>query len=357
MRVGIVGLCNVKGGTGIGRVVEHLGRELADSAEVVGGELTASHLPVLRNVPTGFRFEQPVDAIIVPQLTGAAAARGAAPIPVLVTIHDLGIVDCSEDRRAANLISRTLIRRYLSGLNHAARLMCVSSFTASRLLHYYPALESKVRVARPAASFSPAVLQMSVSEARIQLLPIVNLTGRTVILYVGSEHPRKRLGTMLRGFVDLAKALPGALLVKVGTAGKGEWRQETLRTATSPGLRIGVDVVILDLVDDPTLHLLYRSADVYVSASAYEGFGLPLLEAMAAGTPVVATKTASHPEVLGNAGILVDSDGRFLARGILDALDNREGLGRRCRDRAAEFSWTSFGAAYVRELELVIPRS
>jgi glycosyltransferase involved in cell wall biosynthesis len=92
-------------------------------------------------------------------------------------------------------------------------------------------------------------------------------------------------------------------------------------------------------VEREELASLYRGAACLVFASRYEGFGLPVLEAMASGTPVVAVRSSSIPEVAGGAAVLVERDAEALAAGIEQALSDRERLRAAGLERAAQFSW------------------
>src|SRR5207249_8318392 len=117
-----------------------------------------------------------------------------------------------------------------------------------------------------------------------------------LLIYVGSEIPRKNMALLLRVFRQVKNRHPAARLLKVGGAGHPRWRAATLRLAGELNLQIGEDLLILDRIDDALLADAYRAADVFVSASLYEGFGLPALEALALGTPVVVTDCGAFPE-------------------------------------------------------------
>src|SRR5262249_14493042 len=122
-----------------------------------------------------------------------------------------------------------------------------------------------------------------------------------LILYVGTLEPRKNLPTLIRAFAAI-RAATGATLVIAG--GRGWFYDEIFRTVRELGLTDAVRFP--GYVPDAELALWYNSARVFVYPSLYEGFGLPALEALACGVPVVAANTSALPEVVGDAGLLVD---------------------------------------------------
>ena len=161
--------------------------------------------------------------------------------------------------------------------------------------------------------------------------------GIPIVLSVGTEHPRKNLPGLLRSFQGVSDR---AVLVKVGRP-RTPQRGELLALASSLGIRDRVR--FLDVVPEPDLPALYSAATVLAFPSLYEGFGLPPLEAMACGTPVVVARTSSVPEVVGDAGLYVEpkDDAAFaeaLGR-VLDDPELRTALAGKGRERAAGFGW------------------
>lgn len=161
------------------------------------------------------------------------------------------------------------------------------------------------------------------------------------LLAVGALHPRKNLARTLEAFTRLGG---GARLVIVGPP---SWGADATLEGVLAGSRDHPNVRYTGFVDDATLDALYRHATALVFPSLYEGFGLPALEAMARGTPVIASATSSLPEVVGDAGLLVDptsTDAIASAmRRVLDDADLRRDLSVRGLERAAGFRWTDTG--------------
>jgi Glycosyltransferase len=164
------------------------------------------------------------------------------------------------------------------------------------------------------------------------------------ILYVGSEQPRKNFQSVIRAFQSLKNTynLEGIKLVKVGRPQIGEDDRKAIFDLIGE-LGLAKDVFFMDYVPEEDLPSMYNLADLFVYPSLYEGFGLPPLEAMACGTPVVTSNTSSLPEVVGDAGIMVDPlDVDALADSMHQVLTDdvlHEKLRNMGIARAREFSW------------------
>lgn len=160
------------------------------------------------------------------------------------------------------------------------------------------------------------------------------------ILYVGTIEPRKNLGRLLRAYVQLRqeRRIPHRLVI---AGGLGWLYGAVLREIED--LASQHEVVFLGRIPDEDLPYLYGLADLFVFPSLYEGFGIPVLEAMASGVPVVCSNTSSLPEVVGDAGVMVPPDDvAALARAIGDLLEDptrRALLRQRGIERAHRFSW------------------
>lgn len=175
---------------------------------------------------------------------------------------------------------------------------------------------------------------------------------RPYLLYVGAIHPRKNLDTLLRAFGILKgeHGIPHELRV----VGAKRWMHGgTLEVARREG--VADDTRMLGTVPDEELARLYADADVFVYPSFYEGFGLPVLEAMASGTPVVTSDVSSLPEVAGDAALLVDPyDERELAgaiRRILSDSPLASALRERGLARATTFDWRTHAGIVLQSLE------
>ncbi|MEW6592549.1 MAG: glycosyltransferase family 1 protein [Candidatus Hadarchaeota archaeon] len=162
-----------------------------------------------------------------------------------------------------------------------------------------------------------------------------------VVMYSGTEEFRKNVPVLLKAFYKIKKKLPGVKLVKVGKAGSKVGRAGISSLIDQLGLQN--DVTFFDYVPENELPKFYNSADVFVFPSSYEGFGLPPLEAMACGVPVVTSNAASLPEVVGDAGIMKNSQD---VSGFADAIYNvltddglSDSFAKKGLKRAKSFSW------------------
>ena len=205
-------------------------------------------------------------------------------------------------------------------------IFCNSRFTADDVHALLGVAQDRLQVARPGLSRG-----LSPDGPRREL-------GRPYVLSVATLEPRKNLGALLDAHALLDG---GPALAVAGAAGWGE--QPALDRA---------EVIRLGFVDDDELGELYRGAAAFVYPSRFEGFGMPIVEAMACGTPVVASSHPSMDEACGDAAVRVDPDDpAAIAAGIRRALDTRDELVRKGLEHARGFSWRSVGETFLRGYE------
>ncbi len=172
------------------------------------------------------------------------------------------------------------------------------------------------------------------------------------ILFVGTIQPRKNLGDLIEVFKGLKslKRIPHQLVI----VGREGWLSKDLRKNQA----MDSDIRFVGEVADEELPLFYHAAELFVSPSSYEGFGLTCLESMVSGTPVVTYRSSSLPEVVGDAGIMVEpGDKEALAQAILDLI-SKEGLRKELiekgRERARQFSWEDTARATLKVYQEVL---
>ncbi|MCS6772600.1 MAG: glycosyltransferase family 1 protein [Anaerolineae bacterium] len=223
-------------------------------------------------------------------------------------------------------------------LRRADAIICVSEHTKRDAVKHYRVPEEKIRVIYEGVEphFSPDIPSATLRRVRERY----HLPDRFV-LFVGTIEPRKNLPVLFEAFQALREQAPD-LAEELLIVGKQGWLHEGVyRMVHELGLT-GL-VRFVGRVDDEDLPALYRLASVMAFPSLYEGFGLPPLEAMACGTPVVASNAAAMPEVLGDAALLIPpTDPSEWTRALRSVLSNesvRRDLSQRGRQRAAQFDW------------------
>jgi glycosyltransferase involved in cell wall biosynthesis len=274
-------------------------------------------------------------------------------IPSVVTVHDCihllfpQYLPNAMALRYAQFVMGQAVRR-------SALVLTVSQASRADILRFYPATDpAKVHVVPNA--IDAELLQDPGEEERERVRERYQIRGRFV-LFAGNVKPHKNLERLIRAFA-IVRAQPGRNDLRLVLIGDDVSRYGSLRrTVEEAGVR--PDVRFFGFVPHKTLAALYRMASVFAFPSLYEGFGLPPLEAMACGTPVVTSRISSLPEVVGDGALLVDPyDEQSIADGIARALDEpglRRQLVERGLQRAACFSWErsvrDIHAGYLRAL-------
>jgi len=171
------------------------------------------------------------------------------------------------------------------------------------------------------------------------------------LLYVGNLLPHKNLQALMSAFALISMRYSQTLVI----AGRRDPRYYPSLEAQTRTLGIQARVRFLDYVPAKDLPALYAGAEVFVLPSLYEGFGLPVLEAMACGTPVIASRTSSIPEVAGDAAILIDPRNvhelSTAMEAVLGDAEMREAMRRKGLARAAQFSWSRMAMTILNILE------
>jgi glycosyltransferase involved in cell wall biosynthesis len=256
-----------------------------------------------------------------------AAVKG---VPVVHTVYDLSLLKHREKhpRERVMLFDFFFKRR----LPYATHVLTISEFMRQELLEELKLPEDRVTAAplAPEAVFHPRTPE--------QVEQVLSQAGwpSEYLLFVGTLEPRKNLPLLIQALAQAKTQIP---LILAGWQGWGEadWERELER------LNLRNRVVCTGYVDEETLACLYSGAAAFIYPSWYEGFGLPVLEAMACGCPVICSNTSSLPEVAGNAALLIDPrDAEGLAHALDELLGDsalRQSLSERGRMRAMEYSW------------------
>ncbi|GAB4259849.1 glycosyltransferase family 4 protein [Thermincola ferriacetica] len=256
--------------------------------------------------------------------------------PSVVTVHDLSFKLFPETFSMGKLLTkRTLITQ---SLQKAAQIIAVSENTKRDLVNLYGISPDKIHVVYNGVDhdlFKPVDRQKTKGFLRREY----GLeTG--YILYVGTLEPRKNLVNLLRAY-KLAREKFNISPQMVIAGSKGWLYKDIFKTVSDLGLNDSI--VFTGYIPDDHLPFFYNGASVFVYPSIYEGFGLPPLEAMACGTPVVVSNVSSLPEVVGDAGVTVSPDDiEAMAANISKVLKDRTAASyysKRGIERASLFTW------------------
>ena len=282
-----------------------------------------------------------------------AAALATAEVRV-VTVHD-----CIHLRFPEYLPHPSAIHyaRFMKGsaIRRARVVFTVSEASKRDILHFFPRTDpAKIEVVSNAIDADllepPDAEEIERVKERYQI-------AQRFILYAGNIKPHKNLPRLIEAFARL-RAMPGHEDVQLMIIGDEIGKTPELRRRVE-SFRLRPFVRFFGFVPESTLAALYRLATVFAFPSQFEGFGLPPLEAMACGTPVVTSNVSSLPEVVGDAAVLVDPhDGEAIAEGLCRVLDNpafANELREKGRIQARKFNWQESArktlAGYRRALE------
>ena len=265
------------------------------------------------------------------------------PLPLgsrsVAVVHDLSFVLHGQHTARRN---RQFLTRYVpTTIRKSQHIIAVSQNAKDEIVAYYGTDPDKITVITPAVDhdfFRP--------RPRPEIDAVTKKYGivKPYILYTGTIEPRKNIAGLLNAYAELSSDVRESFTM-VLAGGKG-WLDREIKTQLDT---LGqLDIVVTGYVPDEDLPALYSGASLFVYPSLYEGFGMPPLEAMACNTPVIASDNSSLPEVLGDAGILVDArDSTALARHIEKVLYDptlADELRRKGLARAEAFTWEASAA-------------
>jgi glycosyltransferase involved in cell wall biosynthesis len=288
------------------------------------------HLPLPVDLITG-----PVDLFHSPDYVLPPLSKGKK----VVTIHDLSFLRFPEG-------AEPRLRRYLSAavprsVGEADLVLGDSENTRQDIIEFFGVNPDTVEVVYPGVD--PAFRPIEDPHALDSARELYHLDF-PFILSVGTLEPRKNLTTLLDAYAALRSG--GDVDHKLVIAGGKGWLYDGIFSRAAE-LALKDDVVFLGYVAEEHLPALYCLSDLLVFPSLYEGFGLPPLEAMACGTPVISSDSSSLPEVVGQAALMVQAeDGETLAEAIKTLLADsglRKDLVGKGLSRAAEFTWRASG--------------
>jgi len=257
------------------------------------------------------------------------------PTKLVVTIHDLAFLDFSNYFTSRDLLRLKIITK--RAVQKADKIIAISQSTKKDLLRHYHLPPEKIATIYSGYNrdlFEPApqkVISKALKKYHI---------NRPYLIYVGTLQKRKNLPRLISAFAILKEKhqIPHQLVI----VGKKGWLFQDIFQRVKK-LKISPEVVFCGFVPDSELPALLSGADLFVLPSLYEGFGFPVLEAAACATPVVVSGVSSLPEVVGNAGILVNPmKVGDISQGIYQVISNsalKTQLSQKARLQANKFSW------------------
>ncbi len=274
-------------------------------------------------------------------------------IPAVITIHDC--VHLQAFNYSPSLPYRLLHRYFFpQSVRRSSRILAVSSFVAGEIQRYYGTASAKIEV-------TPLGVRESFRREQMNLEKTTETIARykiemPFILGVGTLEPRKNLRKLLQAFSKIPQNLQGKYqLVLVGKPG---WRNRELMQQIRSHPQAS-QIRLTGYVPESDLPYFYAAAEMLVFPSFYEGFGLPVLEAMASGCPVISSNAASLPEVLGQAAIQIDPESpaeewsKTITR-LLSSEDLKDSLRSMGLLRARDFSWEKCAQQTLEVLKNVV---
>ena len=346
--------------TGIGRYVKELSQALGQSGvqvnyyDVINGWAEQAPRTIARASVAPLRFLHNLPGVrpIERKLQQRRFARGIPRIqaqlyhepnylafrfngPTVVSAHDASWVRFPETHPAERV--RVMNRLFPESLERAQRIIVDSNFVAREMNTLFGVPLERIRTVPlgVASDFRP--------RSALETLPVCKKLGLThggYILAVGTLEPRKNLISLVRAFrllpLELSRRYPLVI------AGMGGWQHEETDQEMALLERQGL-LRILGQIEEDALPSLYAAAGLFVYPSIYEGFGLPPLEAMATGTPVIVSDRASLPEVVGEAGLCIDPQDidamAEILRGVMEDPQRRMNMAAAGIQRSRLFTW------------------
>lgn len=270
---------------------------------------------------------------------------------MVVMVHDLVFMRFPEHR--GKKLSNYYLKRHKIAIQNCQKIIVPSMSTKLDLINLLDANAKKIVLIPEAADerFKPIKDPKKIKQIISQYFD----PSFKYILSVGTLEPRKNLAKLVEAFSLLPhQILKNYRLVLVGAKG---WNNSPLYQIISD-LNIGDKIILSGFVSDEDLPYIYNGAKIFVYPSLYEGFGLPPLEALACGLPIISSKTSSMGEVIGKAGILIDPENEKEIAGAIKLLINKpklaQKLSKQALAQAKKFSWGKAAKETLKVFEEVV---
>lgn len=272
-----------------------------------------------------------------------------SPIKRVVTIFDLSFLHFPETFKKNDLWQLKNWTEY--SIKNSSAILTISKSTRDDIVKEYSVSGDKITVAYP--GYDQRIFKPSSSKDSIEEVKRRYKTGDSYIIYIGTIQPRKNLERLIEAFSETK----GFNLVIVGkTTGEGRqgWMFEDILKKPR---ELGIDdkVVFTGFVPEEDLVYLLNGAVAYINPSLYEGFGIPVVEAMACGVPVLVSNTSSLPEVVGKAGVMFDPYSvekmRDAMKEVVENEKIRKDLSEKGLEQAGKFSWEGMAKEVLKVFE------
>ena len=264
------------------------------------------------------------------------------PIPLIISIMDLAFLKFPEQFRKKDLYTLSSWTRH--SVKMAKKILTISESTKKDIIRHYQIEPQKISVTYP--GYNKKIFREIQDFSTIK--KTLNKFGLNTqfIIFVGTLQPRKNIERLIEAFAEVINSQNHNLTLVI--VGKKGWFYEPALQKPEE-LKIKEKVLFLDFISGQELSHLLNSALCFILPSLYEGFGLPVLEAMACGTPVVLSNTSSLPEIASNLGIYVNPQSKEdIAKGLVKAIKIRKGkdyqfFKQKLITQAHKFSWDNCG--------------
>lgn len=293
-----------------------------------------------------FKFWVKFDGIDVFHFTNPAYfAKGAKKN--IVTIHDLsGLHDSSWTKKESAEFLKKSVKEII---DISAGIIAVSNYTKYDLVKNFPSSERKTSVVYEGCAKSYYVdVDRRYVEDKFKL--------KDYILYVGQLQPRKNIINMLAAYAKLAHELKEKYNLVIVGGSRGNYSEKINQTINFH--KLSPYVKVLGWLPDDDIRKLYSSARAFIFLSFFEGFGLPVLEALKCGAPAIVSNRSSLPEVAGDAGVLVDPENTDEIEAAMEKIMTNDGfygeLKSRGQNQAGKFSWEKAAAETLAKYEKVL---
>lgn len=266
-----------------------------------------------------------------------------SPVKRIATIFDLAFLHFPEMFTSKDLWQLKNWTEFSA--KNADHIITISQFSKKDIASQYKINKDKITVAYP--GYDTDKFKIQNTKFKVDEIKQKYKTGDSYIIYIGTLQPRKNLLRLIEGFEKVTKDVDNLNLVIVGKAkgeGKEGWKFEEILQAPK---KLGIEnrVKFLGFVPIADLPYLLSNATVFIQPSLWEGFGIPVVEAMACGVPVIVSNVSSLPEVAGSAGLLVDpysvNQIEQAIRTIVVDKKLRQNLSKKGLKQSQKFSWRS----------------